>query len=57
MFQMTMGQICIAGFGVNLREKENSEDQTDCQTKIKLYDCRYIDEIFVAVSGSRDEKI
>ena len=57
MFQMTMGQICIAGFGVNLREKENSEDQTDCQTKIKLYACRYIDEIFVAVSGSRDEKI
>ncbi|CAD6338964.1 unnamed protein product [Miscanthus lutarioriparius] len=33
---------------------ENSEDQTDCQTKIKLYACRYMDEIFVAVSGSRD---
>ncbi|CAL5041817.1 unnamed protein product [Urochloa decumbens] len=33
---------------------ENSEDQTDCQTKIKLYACRYMDEVFVAVSGSRD---
>ncbi|GJN38886.1 hypothetical protein PR202_gb27967 [Eleusine coracana subsp. coracana] len=33
---------------------ENSEDQTDCQTKIKLYACRYMDEIFVAVAGSRD---
>jgi retron-type reverse transcriptase len=33
---------------------ENSEDQTDCQTKVKLYACRYMDEIFVAVSGSRD---
>ncbi|XP_021304930.1 uncharacterized protein LOC8083490 isoform X2 [Sorghum bicolor] len=33
---------------------ENGEDQTDCQTKIKLHACRYMDEIFVAVSGSRD---
>ncbi|XP_066373734.1 nuclear intron maturase 4, mitochondrial-like [Miscanthus floridulus] len=33
---------------------ENSEDQTNCQTKTKLYACRYMDEIFVAVSGSRD---
>ncbi|CAN6194159.1 unnamed protein product [Urochloa humidicola] len=33
---------------------ESSEDQTDCQAKIKLYACRYMDEIFVAVSGSRD---
>ncbi|WVZ79304.1 hypothetical protein U9M48_026900 [Paspalum notatum var. saurae] len=50
-------------YGSNLRRwfrsqmkgrDENSEDQTDCQTKVKLYACRYMDEIFVAVSGSRD---
>jgi len=42
-------------FRSQLKEKdENSEDQTGCQTKIKLYACRYMDEIFVAVSGSRD---
>ena len=34
---------------------ENSEGQTDCQTKTKLYACRYMDEIFAAVSGSRDD--
>jgi hypothetical protein len=33
---------------------ESSENQTDCLIKIKLYACRYMDEIFVAVSGSRD---
>jgi hypothetical protein len=34
---------------------ESSERQTDCQTKVKLYACRYMDEIFAAVSGSRDD--
>ncbi|XP_062229317.1 nuclear intron maturase 4, mitochondrial-like [Phragmites australis] len=33
---------------------ENIEDQKDCQTKIRLYACRYMDEIFVAVAGSRN---
>ncbi|KAL6603797.1 hypothetical protein ACP70R_044158 [Stipagrostis hirtigluma subsp. patula] len=33
---------------------ENSEDQTNCQTKVRLHACRYMDEIFVAVAGSRD---
>jgi hypothetical protein len=51
------------GHGSNLRRwfrsqlkvrDENNEDQTDHQTKIRLYACRYMDEIFVAVAGSRD---
>ncbi|KAL6873457.1 hypothetical protein ACP4OV_013539 [Aristida adscensionis] len=33
---------------------EKVEDQIDAQTKVRLYACRYMDEIFVAVSGSRD---
>lgn len=33
---------------------ENNEDQTDRQQKIRLYACRYMDEVFVAVAAPRD---
>uniref|UniRef100_A0A0E0HTV1 Domain X domain-containing protein n=1 Tax=Oryza nivara TaxID=4536 RepID=A0A0E0HTV1_ORYNI len=39
--------------GLKDRE-ENSDNQTDYPLKTKLYACRYMDEIFVAVVGSRD---
>ncbi|KAM3194503.1 hypothetical protein ACQJBY_070899 [Aegilops geniculata] len=32
----------------------NNEDQTEGQPNMRLYACRYMDEIFVAVVGSRD---
>ncbi|VAI78325.1 unnamed protein product [Triticum turgidum subsp. durum] len=32
----------------------NNEDQTEGQPNVRLYACRYMDEIFVAVVGSRD---
>ncbi|KAG8075206.1 hypothetical protein GUJ93_ZPchr0006g43269 [Zizania palustris] len=34
--------------------EENSDGQTDRLLKTRLYACRYMDEIFVAVVGSRD---
>ncbi|XP_040381123.1 nuclear intron maturase 4, mitochondrial [Oryza brachyantha] len=39
--------------GMKDRE-ENSDAQTDRPLKTKLYACRYMDEVFVAIVGSRD---
>uniref|UniRef100_A0ACD5WB50 Uncharacterized protein n=5 Tax=Avena sativa TaxID=4498 RepID=A0ACD5WB50_AVESA len=42
-------------FRSQLKDRDvNNEDQTEGRPNIKLYACRYMDEIFVAVVGSRD---
>uniref|UniRef100_M0YR38 Domain X domain-containing protein n=1 Tax=Hordeum vulgare subsp. vulgare TaxID=112509 RepID=M0YR38_HORVV len=42
-------------FRSQMKDKDlNNEDQTEGQPNMRLYACRYMDEIFVAVVGSRD---